>query len=235
MEQEINIIYFIWLNKDRNWSVIIEGQLFDIISSNILEKSYLNIIISCENNDLVCEAVNLINKYLINHIGKYNIELYNENCYEYYGIRKLYECAKKNPKSIYIYFHTKGMFNWYNNNLNIRSEDEVNLTNYLIHGWKDILNVFKNYGDINRIGLVPSVGGWIWFNFFYARGDYLITCEEPIKNEIRYYYESWLGSGDQNIGLPYGIYSGDYKKYKAEEAIDIIEKMRQEVIDYNKE
>jgi hypothetical protein len=113
MEEEINIIYFIWLNKDRNWSVIIEGQLFDIISSNILEKSYLNIIISCENNDLVSEAVSLINKYLINHTGKYNIELYNENCYEYYGIRKLYECAKKNPKSIYIYFHTKGMFNWY--------------------------------------------------------------------------------------------------------------------------
>ena len=54
----------------------------------------------------------------------------------------------------------------YNNDSNRRSEDEVNLTNYLIHGWRDILNVFKNYSDINRIGLVPSLGGWIWFNFF---------------------------------------------------------------------
>jgi len=234
MEEEINIIYFIWLNKNRNWSVIIQGQLFDIISSNILEKSYLNIIISCENNNLISEAVNLIDEYMLNYRDKYNIEFYNENVYEYYGIKKLYECAKKNPNSIYIYLHSKGMFNWYNNDPNRRSEDEVNLTNYLIYTWRDILNVFKNNTNINRIGLLPSLPGWIWFNFFYARGNYLITCEEPIKNENRYYYESWLASGDQNMGLSYGIYSGDYKKYEAEEAIDIIQKIREKAIDYSK-
>ncbi len=226
MDDEIVIIYFIWINKNRNWKVIIEGQLNDIKMSKILEKSYLNIVISCEDHDCVNEAVIIINNLLIDYKNKYSMNIYLENNFEYYGIKKLYECAKNDPNKIYIYFHTKGMFNWYNNKPDERSEDEVNLTNYIIYWWRDILSVLKSNDHINRIGLVPSNEGWIWFNFFYARGNYLNTCSFPIKNSNRYYYESWLGTGNQNIGITYGLYSGNYNKYTGHEAIEIIEKMR---------
>lgn len=230
MDCEIVIIYFIWMNNNRNWKVIIEGQLNDMKMSNIFEKSYLNIVISHEDKLLVNEAVEFINEIMVGYEDKYSLTIYLENYYEYYGIKKLYETAKNDHNKIYIYLHTKGMFNWYNNDINRRSEDEVNLTNYLIHGWRDILNIFNNYNEINRVGLFPSIGEWIWFNFFYARGTYLNTCEPPIKDPNRYYYESWLASGNQDIGSCYGTYSGNYKKYIGEEAIDIITKMRENVL-----
>ena len=117
------------------------------------------------------------------------------------------------------------MFNWYNSCID-RSRDEINLTRNTIYLWKDIVDVFEKNSNINKIGFLPSNEGWMWFNFFWARGNYLITCDEPIITDNRYYYESWLGSGDKNNGISYSIYSHDYKKYKAEEAIDIITKMR---------
>ncbi len=223
---KINIIYFLWINKNRNWKVIIEGQLNDIIASNILEKSKLYIIVSCDN-DILSEVIDFINTCLKEEDKqKTNIESYIINFYEYYGIKKLYELAKDEPDKLYIYFHSKGMLNWYNNQPDKRSEDEVNLTMYLIHGWRDIFNVFENHQNINRIGLVPSFGGWMWFNFFWVRGDYLNTCEEPIISDNRYYYESWLGSGCQDKGDIYGTLTGNFKTYTGEEAVEIIQNLR---------
>lgn len=232
MEHKINIIYNIWINNNRNWKIIIEGQLCDIKLSKILDKSKLYIIISSDEDHILSNSVEYINTFLDifdSDKEKVNIYSYNKNYYEYYGVKKIYDLAKNEPDKLYIYFHTKGMFNWYNNDINKRSEDEFNLTYYLIHGWRDILNVFENYADINRIGLIPSNGGWMWFNFYWTRGNYLNTCEEPLISENRYYYESWLGSGNQEIGSIYGTLSGNFKKYTAEEAIEIIENLRYKI------
>jgi len=227
MSHKINIIYFIWINPNRNWRVIIDGQLFDMKISGIFESSRLYIVISCENNNIINEAIDLINNSL-NDIdkNKYNIITTNYNNYEYYGIKKLYDISLLEPDKLYIYLHSKGMLNWYNNNLNKRSEDEENLTRNTIYLWRDIIDVFEKNQNINKIGFIPSQDGWIWFNFFWTRGTYLITCENPIITDNRYYYESWLNSGDKNNGISYSIYSHDYRTYSAHEAIDIITNLR---------
>jgi hypothetical protein len=227
MSHKINIIYFIWINPNRNWRVIIDGQLFDMKVSGIFEFSKLYIVISCENNNIINEAINLINSSLIDiDINKYNIITTNYNNYEYDGIKKMYDISLSEPDKLYIYLHSKGMLNWYNNNPNKRSEDEENLTKNTIYLWRDIVDVFEKNKNINKIGFIPAQDGWIWFNFFWTRGTYLITCENPIITNNRYYYESWLNSGDKNNGISYGIYSHDYKTYSAFEAIDIITKIR---------
>ena len=68
--------------------------------------------------------------------------------------------------------------------------------------------------------MFPANGNWIWFNFWWARGTYLNTCEDPIITCDRYYYESWLGSGNNSIGQTYNFKEGNFNSYTAEEALE---------------
>ena len=221
MYNTINIIYYIWINPNRNWKVIIDGQLDDIKSSGILDCSKLYIIVCNENETILDEASTLINISLQNiDKTKYNIETTKNNFYEYYGIKKLYDLSKEEPDKLYIYLHSKGMFHWYNNE-NVRSSHEVYLTQNIINLWKDILYIFNENPEIKKIGSFPSYQGWMWFNFFWVRGSYLITCEEPIITE-RFYYEGWLGTGNKNDSDSLSIYSKDDRKFSPEEAMDTL-------------
>ena len=222
MTHKINIIYYIWINANRDWRVIIEGQLFDMKISGILDVSNLYMMITCSDDELINDVKNLINNSLENR-NNYYMEFFKENFYEYYGIKKLYDTAREEPDKYFIYLHSKGMFNWYNNNPNIRSKDEINLTRYTIYLWRDILDVYEKNPHIKKVGMFPATDGWMWMNFFWAKGEYLITCQNPIvTNQYRYYYESWLGSGHQTEYDSYGIYENSYKKYEAEEVINIM-------------
>jgi predicted nucleic-acid-binding Zn-ribbon protein len=223
MHHKVNIIYFIWINKDRDWKVIIEGQLFDILISKIFDVAKLYIIISCEDNNILNDVINLINISLSSINNElYEITCFNNNYYEYYGIKKLYDIAQREPDKLYVYFHSKGMFHWYNNKPHKRSEDEEILTANLIYLWNDIIYIFENNNNIDKIGYVPAHGGHIWFNFYWVRGSYLINCEDPIISDSRYYYEVWLGTGNKNDSLSYGTYKCSFNLHSAEEAIEII-------------
>jgi hypothetical protein len=49
--------------------------------------------------------------------------------------------------------------------------------------------------------------GSVWYNFYYVRGTYLSTVEQPIITERRHYYEDWVGRAgalDIQVGAPYG-------------------------------
>ena len=222
MSHLINIVYYAWINTARNWKVIINGQLNDIKVSGIFDVCKLYIIISNENEDVLNEAVSLINESLKDiNINKYNIQKKTDNHYEYYGIKKLYDLAKTEPDKFFIYLHTKGMFHWYNNNTSIRSNHEVYLTQNTIYVWREVLKVFESNSKISRIGLFPSENNWIWFNFFWAKGSYLSSCENPIITTNRYYYESWLASSNFQNTEVHCIYNAN-KKYTAEQAIEAI-------------
>ena len=80
--KQINIIYFIWINKKKNYSIIITEQLNDLITSNILTISNLYIEICCEDVKLHDTIKNLIKNKLYNY--KYFINIYSVNKYEYY-------------------------------------------------------------------------------------------------------------------------------------------------------
>ncbi len=73
-----------------------------------------------------------------------------------------------------------------------RNKLEEKLTKYTFKNWKKTISIFKNNSNIHKIGLLPSNTGFIWYNFWWARGDYIAKLENPIISEDRYYYEVWL-------------------------------------------
>jgi hypothetical protein len=76
------------------------------------------------------------------------------------------------------------------------------------------------------IGLFPSKSNkkkFVWFNFFWSRGSYLTTCEDPKITSDRYYYEKWLETG--NDGVIYNLYENNFRKYDLWDAGDILCKL----------
>lgn len=245
----IEIVYFIWVIDNRNWKLIIDGQLDDIVRSDILDVSKLNIIITSDNNiNLINECKNHICDFLNNKnvaANKYVIDIHNENRYEYEGITKLYELGRAHPERLYIYLHSKGMYHQFNNNPNKRWDDEFILTQETIYNWMEIVDIFKNNSEIQKVGYIAAkkdgyiqinnrefvapTDGWMWFNFYWVRGEYLNKCNKPIVTDDRYYYELWLGTnynGILNERMSYSLYSRNQKEYSQRDAIHIILKAR---------
>lgn len=189
INKKINIVYYLYINPLKNWQVILEGQMYDIQQTNILENNKLYIVI-CSNNQInVNHAINIINNVLNKYINNVVISTEEINRFEYPGIKKVYDLACKDKDAIYIYFHSKGMV--YHDS-NQRLDAEIKLTRHTLCNWENILHVFETQSNINKAGLFPGHGGFIWFNFWWARGSYLASQPIPIISECRYYYEDWL-------------------------------------------
>jgi hypothetical protein len=109
------------------------------------------------------------------------------NLFEYPGIHLVWSLAHKNPDKIYLYFHSKGMSRGQNN----RGSYDKKIFQSVIVPWKKVLNIFDERKTIHKIGISVSAHGWIWFNFWWVRGSYLIECVEPIIAP-KQYYEDWL-------------------------------------------
>jgi hypothetical protein len=220
MKLPINIVYFAWINLNKNFEKIIFGQINDMIHSGILKHSTLYIEICCEHENvqesIKDSIVNLLKGF------HYEIKFYNKNLYEYYGIKKLYDLAKIEPKKYYLYLHSKGMFNY--DNMNDRHIYEKSLTKGTVYQYKKVAKIFRNNLNISRIGLFPSLQydkNFIWLNFFWTKGKYLNTCEKPIITDDRFYYERWSGTGDRS-SLTYNLFENNFKKYELSEVGDIL-------------
>lgn len=67
----------------------------------------------------------------------------------------------------------------------------------MIYPYKDILNIFKEKKEINKISFVHSNSGFCWTNFWWARGFIIASCKQPkivTSIEDRFYYEGWLST-----------------------------------------
>ena len=121
-----------------------------------------------------------------------------EELFEYNGIHKLWEIGQtfRGRHDVSIYFHSKGI-------TRARTWDEyiitqggrnglANLTSNVFSQMDRVLEAFSLFPFVNVVGWDCSKGGFVWYNFFYARGSYLRTVEEPIATKRRHYYEDWL-------------------------------------------
>ena len=128
-------------------------------------------------------------------VGDYTVSITNtsENENEYRGIKLVYDLSNKNPDDIFLYMHSKGISY---NNLD-RRLDEMILFQETINPWRRVLKVFKENDNINKVGFGSSHDGSIWFNFWWVRGRYLSTCDEPQLTDDRWYYENWLSKNDE--------------------------------------
>jgi hypothetical protein len=228
MERPINIVYFGCINIQRNWKAIVEGQLDDMIQCGVLTRAHLYIIISCEEENLIPEIkTDISNKLDDKKYIEYTLEIKNKNRFEYDGIKKLYDLVSVDKEKLYLYFHTKGMFNLQDNDSTTRTKQEIILTQKTLEKWELILEIYKENikgeNDIVKMALFPSrEGNLCWFNFFWASSKYLKTCEEPEITDNRYYYEVWIRSGNVDMGRTFNIIEENFNTYTPDEAVTLL-------------
>ncbi|MBT2559664.1 hypothetical protein J7E50_17210 [Pedobacter sp. ISL-68] len=193
--KKIKIVYYVYVNRNSNWRGIISGQLLQLKSYGILDEADLHVHITDTKDDTL-PVIELIKALVVDAI----ITTSKENNFEFPAIKLVYDLAHQNPDSYLIYFHSKGM----SYNVHSRKTEEITLLKLTFENWRKKLQIF-NDKRINKIGLMPAIGdnsdsekqgtrgGWIWFNFWYARASYIINCDEPFITEDRYYFEHWLG------------------------------------------
>ena len=197
LNKPIYIVYYAYLYNGPKWKNIITGQMRDIYNSGILKISTLHVVLLGTPNEIQ-EA-----KLLLEHITNdtINITEVYENLYEFPGLIKIRELALINPNKIFIYLHSKGMVNW--NPSQHRTLVEQKLTKSTFLDWDTTLFIFQNFPEIQKAGVFPSKDGFMWFNFWWARGSYLISCS-PIEIPInlvendRFICEFWLGANGSN-------------------------------------
>ena len=196
-DKPIYILYYAFLYNGQKWKNIIAGQIRDIYYSGILKMSKLHAVLlgtPCE----IQEAKLLIQTIINDTIDI--TEVY-ENTYEFPAFIKIRELALINPNKIFIYLHSKGMIN--HNPGQHRTMIEMLLTRSTLLNWDNTLFIFKHFPEIQKAGSFPAQEGWIWYNFWWARGSYLISCN-PIEIPInmvendRFICESWLGRSGTN-------------------------------------
>ena len=187
-EPAIIIVYYIYINLNKDWKAIVSGQLEDLVT--IQFNSQMHIHICSEEPKYIDEC-----KYLINGIIKKEITFYSstENNYEYPGIKLLYDLAQKNKESIFFYMHTKGMVR---SESHTRSIEEQRLFRSTVYHHNTIQDIFKNNQQVNKIGLMPSQNGQIWYNFYWVRASYLTVQPEISSN--RFYYEQYISLSCEN-------------------------------------
>jgi len=189
----IKIVYYLYINPDSNWQAIASGQLRQLKSYGILPEADLYIhVTDCHN------LASAVSELLMEIVPSAIVSFSFENQYEYPGIKLIHDLALRYPDANFIYFHAKGM----SHNLQERSAEEVALFTGTFQHWRKNLQYLKRNG-IQKIGLFPGllldkvarpgdIGGWIWYNYWYATGSYLSRCPEPLIKKDKYYYEGWL-------------------------------------------
>ena len=194
---KIKIVYFAYLLPD-NWEPIITEQL-DALKKLELYNLASEIFISVISNLEELNKLKLLLKQKYNKLQVINI--YNDNVFEYPGIKTLYELAHdktntdaKNDKTnkndtddILLYFHSKGITSHLH-------DMRTYLFKNTIENYEEYINEFKNNKDLDIAGAVPHTNGFIYFNFFWIRSNYIKKyCSKPEINPNRFIWEVWIG------------------------------------------
>lgn len=174
------IVYYINCLVNDNYMDWLLNQINIIINNNC--KIYIIATIQKENEQVFKQNVISIFPSAI-------IECYYEEEFEYRGIMKVWELGQihNNNNDIILYFHSKGLTH-YTNYEPCRNEHY----NVILNNFDMIDEIFTLFPKINKVGFFSGGIGWIWYNFWFARGSYINNVEKPIKTTRRHYYEDWL-------------------------------------------
>jgi hypothetical protein len=174
------IVYFINCLTNNNYFDWLKNQINMVYNYN----GIIYIIAT-----LAKKEENFFRKRVLSIYPNVIIECNYTNDFEYPGILKVWELGQIHNKSndIILYFHSKGLTHYPNYQGNIKDNYNIILKKY-----DKIREIFTIFPTIDKIGYYSGGIGWIWYNFWYARGSYINSVEKPIKTKRRHYYEDWL-------------------------------------------
>ena len=155
---------------------MIGGQLQDLAESGVLECSQMVIAVAVPQQHA------------------------NLNAYEYPAIHSLYRMAMSEPDEaarnhLFLYFHTKGMVN----HGKFKTRVDRRLFYATIVPWRAIAQQFIENSSIRAAGWLPSTDGFVWFNFWRVRRNYVKQLDEPKRVTERHWFESWIGKGPEEV------------------------------------
>lgn len=119
----------------------------------------------------------------------YQDQIVRENLFEYPAFVAMQQAAEQNPDALFFYTHSKGTGHYHPLSYEIFHR---HMTRLLVENIEDY---FKD-PSIKKVGLFPSEKGWIWHNFFWIKAQYLLSKNALIKDDNRFYYESYIGNKD---------------------------------------
>lgn len=231
-KKQTAIVYYVYINPNKDWRRLVLEQIDDVKNTHVLDVADLYIVVS--NPDNVKDVDGFFEK--LKGIYK-EIKFYAENKFEYWGLLCVWHLAQENANYKYLaYFHTKGMTHPDQQRVKI---EEV-LTNTTFQPWQSLVRIFQTNQQVNKIGLFPARklnaqgniirGGWIWYNFWWARAEYIRSLEPPkINPKHRYYYEEWLSYPVVDSSAKYydnwSIYSMSMTAYTNQETLDHTERL----------
>jgi hypothetical protein len=146
------------------------------------------------------EIVKIYKNLVRSHEGKKNtifsqtkITTTNDNQYELPALNLLWHLAREpgHKESIFLYFHGKGTS--HRESEQSRNFRELFLTRLVVGSWLTSYILFELLKEIEKVGFMSSPGGWLWYNFWWARSSYLRGLSRPQISDNRHGYESWLG------------------------------------------
>lgn len=201
MQQKYNlyVVYFINCLINPNYGQWLKHQLkyvVDQLQENKMENmgNYKIYVVATIEKNKEKQFQRKLHRFLPNL--DVQIEFFHENEFEYRGIKKVWELGQvhRHKNDIVLYYHSKGVSRYKSFSSNNNDKYKMYIVNTIV--LKNIPKIFHLYTihpDIDKIGYSCGGIGWIWHNFWYARGSYLCHVEKPIQTNRRHYYEDWLG------------------------------------------
>jgi len=180
----IKIVYFAYLIPDK-WSEIVKEQL-DSLKKLSLYNDAANIYMTVISDNTELEKLKILLKESYSKVEIKNV--FNNNLYEYPGLKTIYQIAEDDDDTILLYFHSKGM-------TSNQHETRQYLFKYTIENYMTYVNEFKNNKYLEVAGAIPHINGFIFFNFFLSRSSYIRNyCSRPEISDNRYIWEVWIGN-----------------------------------------
>jgi len=190
----LEIVYCAYLVNGQVSAQYVHSQLESLLETKLLLHSRLHLVISAPaRNNTDESALSVINSvrtmltdFLYGRNFLFEIIFYFGNIYEYGGIHKVWEIAKRCPNerknsTIILYFHSKGMV--YNRTLEQRPY--MKYFKVVVKPWERVINQFIMDPDLDTAGFAASNTGFQWINFWWARASFLSTRVQPIITKNR--------------------------------------------------
>ena len=131
--------------------------------------------------------------------------------FEYHGIHHVWQLGQVHNRrdDVLIYMHSKGLTHAGNYSGFKRGP----FTKPFFSGLGQVLEAFDIFPFVDKAGLRIADEGFIWYNFWYARGSYVNRVLRPrTADQItdRHYYERWLCLAQPLCFSPRACYSLEY-------------------------
>lgn len=217
------IVFGAYINPDADWRGLIRAQILDLSRCGVLVISDLYVVATNPK-----DVPGVYSFFSSLKVEIKSIQVVEDNKFEFPALCCAWDLAQScHSYSFISYLHTKGM----SYAKTRRDEAERIFTTKTFSDWEIVINIFDKNPSVAKIGLLPAAGvdepgGWIWYNFWWARADYIRGLSKPKFTSDRHYCEGWMARSVSDYGHTaidcFSLFSGRCQLFSAKQAEDAV-------------